>query len=212
MRYGVSADRLVLVQPGVEPAPPARGSGKDRLELLCVASLNRGKGHDVLIDALAGLRDRSWRLTCAGSLERDPATADRIRECVRASELEDRVAFVGELGDADLARCFDAADVFVLPTLFETYGMAVGEALAHGLPVVSTNTGAIPELVGDQAGIVVAPGDPDALRCALALVMDDPNVRRRFAAGARHVRVGLPTWDAAVDKMAAALKSVTDNG
>jgi glycosyltransferase involved in cell wall biosynthesis len=211
-RYGVSADRLVLVQPGVAPGPPARGSSDDRLELLCVASLNRGKGHDVLIEALTGLRDRNWRLTCAGSLERDPATADRIRERVRANGLEDRVSFAGELGDADLARRFNAADIFVLPTLFETYGMAVGEALAHGLPVVSTNTGAILELVGDQAGIVVAPGDPDALRRALALVMDDTSARQRFAAGARRVSIGLPTWDAAVDKMAAALKRMTDNG
>src|SRR5439155_3046493 len=103
---------------------------------------------------------------------RDPEAADHVRERIRINGLEDRVSLVGALDEAELARCYDAADVFVLPSLFETYGMAVAEALARGLPVVGTNTGATLQLVGDEAGIVVAPGDRDALRGALALVMD----------------------------------------
>jgi glycosyltransferase involved in cell wall biosynthesis len=127
--------------------------------------------------------------------------------------LEDRVALAGEVGPEALEACYDRADVFVLATLHETYGMAVAEALAHGLPVVSTSTGAIPTLVSagsgatdaGHAGIIVPPGDHRALADALSRVLGDPRVRATLADAARRVRDRLPTWEEASDKMAAAL-------
>src|SRR5439155_6218310 len=135
-----------------------------------------GKGHEVLFGALALISQRNWHLTCAGSVERHPPTVERLRAVLRADGLEDRVSLIGEVDDEKLEACYDAADVFVLATLSETYGMAVAEALAHGLPVVSTATGAIPELVGsgnheDAAGLLVAPGDVEALARVLTLVL-----------------------------------------
>jgi glycosyltransferase involved in cell wall biosynthesis len=207
-RYGVASERLVLVEPGVDPAPIASGSHGEGIELLSVASLVPGKGHGVLIEALSGLKDRSWHLTCAGSLTRDRATAQRLRAAVRSNGLEDRVSLVGELDEAALARRYDAADVFVLATRRETYGMAVAEALARGLPIVSTDTGAIPALVGDRAGLIVSADDAHALAGALALMMDDPDVRRRLAQGAKRVRARLPTWEAASTRFAEALDRI----
>ena len=225
--YGVPSSLIAVVEPGTDRAPLARGSDssdtsdtshRGPLQLLCVATLNLGKGHDILFRALGAIRDLDWHLTCAGSLDRDPATVQRLRTRLRADGLEDRVSLVGELDAASLAACYDAADVFVLPTLHETYGMAVAEALAHGLPVVSTTTGAIPELVNlsglsgtegvcdGSAGLLVPPGDSDALRIALAHVIGDVDLRARLADGARRVRDRLPTWEDAVDKMAAALQ------
>ena len=99
-----------------------------------------------------------------------------------------------------------------LATLHETYGIAVADALARGLPVVSTATGAIPELVGDQAGLVVPAGDTAALTSALSQVLGDPHLRARLAEGARRVRDRLPAWDNAVDRMAAALDSLATDG
>jgi glycosyltransferase involved in cell wall biosynthesis len=193
--HAAHPSRVAVVEPGVDPASPSRGSGDDGpLQVLCVASVVPGKGHDLLLGALAALTDRPWHLTCAGSLERDRAYVDRVVALARASSLVDRVSFAGELDDAALAKAFARSDLFVLPTRFETYGMAVAEAIAHGLPVVSTATGAIPSLVGDLAGLVVAPDNVDALRGALALVMDDKAVRRRFRAGALRMRTGLRTW------------------
>jgi glycosyltransferase involved in cell wall biosynthesis len=110
-----------------------------------------------------------------------------------------------------LEACWDRADVFVLATCSETYGMAVAEALAHGLPVVSTTTGATPELVGSDAGVLVAPGNTDALAKALSRVLDRDE-RERLAAGARRVRDLLPTWDVAVSKIAAVLERVATRG
>ena len=215
--YGVGLDRMTLVEPGTNRAPLSRGSTGAPLELLCVATLNAGKGHEILIGALASIRDRNWHLTCAGSLERDPATVERVRASVRHEGLEDRVSLAGELGADALEACYDRADVFVLATLHETYGMSVAEALAHGLPVVSTRTGAIPGLVSDGAavnavnnvtrlaGVIVPPADQQALADALSLVIGDAGVRQKLAGGARRVRERLPTWEDASGKMSAAL-------
>jgi glycosyltransferase involved in cell wall biosynthesis len=122
--------------------------------------------------------------------------------------LDDHVVLAGELDADALETCYDRSDLFVLATLRETYGMAVAEALAHGLPVVSTMTGAIPDLVGSDAGLLVPPGSVPALTDALARFMSDSDVRERLAAGARRVRPSLPGWETTVQKMAAALESV----
>ena len=203
--YGVAPDRVSIVEPGTDPSPIARGSNNGPLQLLCVAAVTRGKGHDVLVRSLAAGPHRNWHLTCAGSLDRDRVMVDELRARLRTANLIDHVTFLGELGDAALAACYDAADVFVLATLHETFGMAVAEALARGLPVVSTRTGAIPHLVGVDAGIVVEPGNVAAFTAALSRMLDDTNLRARLRAGATRVRERLPTWDLTIDRMADAL-------
>ena len=223
-RYELAPDRVVVVEPGTDAAPLARGSGGDRaaggpdagrarfLELLSVATIHRGKGHDMLLTALAAVPCRTWRLTCAGSLTRDPATADGVRAMVTTLGLDDRVSFVGDLDGPALAACYEGADVFVLATRQETYGMAVAEALACGLPVIATTTGAIPDLLGDGAGLLVPVGDTPALIDALSRVLDDADLRGSLAGSARRVRHRLPTWDEASGDMAATLDSLVAHG
>jgi glycosyltransferase involved in cell wall biosynthesis len=172
-----------------------------------VATLTPRKGYELLMSALAAIPPHDWRLTCAGSLDRDAPTVARVLEQVRDNGFENRISFVGDLDAAAVAVQYDRADVFVLPTLYEGYGMVVAEALARGLPVVSTATGAILDLVGSDAGIVVPPGDLPAFTDALSRVIADPGLRARLADGARRVRQRLPTWDASAGAMAQALKS-----
>jgi glycosyltransferase involved in cell wall biosynthesis len=203
--YGVGRDRIVVVEPGTDRAAVAQGSGGPLLRLLSVATLNPAKGHEILLQALAAVPHRDWHLTCAGSVTRHPATVERVRAAVRSLGLEERVSLVGELDASALAGCYDRSDLFVLATLQETYGMAVAEALAHGLPVVSTTTGAIPALVGGEAGLLVAPGNAAALAEALACVIGDASLRARLAAGARRVRDRLAGWEQAFEHMDAAL-------
>jgi glycosyltransferase involved in cell wall biosynthesis len=210
--HGLTHPRVVIVEPGTDRAPLARGSGGPAVHLVCVGTVGPGKGHDVLIDALDGIRDRDWRLTCAGSLTRYPETAASVRGTTRQHGLEDRITFTGELDETRLADLYDTADVFVLATLRETWGMAVAEALARGLPVVSTATGAIPSLVVSDAGAVVPPGDTRALSDALAIMVGDATRRARAAETARRVRERLPGWDQAALRMAAALKGVSAHG
>jgi glycosyltransferase involved in cell wall biosynthesis len=206
--YNLPPANVVVIEPGTDPAPVATGSRGARIQLLSVATLNPGKGHEDLLTALAAVPSREWQLTCAGSVTRHPPTADRIRAVIREHRLDDRVSLLGELDAGALEAQYDRSDVFVLATLRETYGMAVAEALARGLPVVSTRTGAIPDLVGTEAGLLVTPGDVPALADALGRVIVDADVRAGLRAGARRVRPSLPSWDQAVARMAATLESV----
>jgi glycosyltransferase involved in cell wall biosynthesis len=209
VRYGVSGDRTAVVEPGTDAAPIAAGSLRsEQMHLVSVATITPGKGHEVLFEALAMTRHFGWRLTCAGSLDRHPAAVERLRASLRALGLENRVSLVGELDGPRLNALYDSADLFVLATLHESYGMAVAEALARGLPVVSTTTGAIPELVTADAGILVPPGDVGALADALSAVLGNVRVRARLAEGARRVRPSLPTWEVATEKMIAAIGAV----
>jgi glycosyltransferase involved in cell wall biosynthesis len=211
-RHELGRDRVLVLEPGTDRAPLARGSGGHPLELLSVATLNPGKGHEALLVALSEVPHREWRLTCAGSLTRHPQTADRVRATIARLGLEDRVSLAGDLDGPALETCYDRSDVFVLATRQETYGMAVAEALAHGLPVVATMTGAIPQLVGSDAGVLVPVGDTPALVEALSRVLGDASLRARFAQGARRVRDQLPTWEEASGRFAATLNSLASDG
>ena len=188
-----------------------RGRPSDPLELLAVASLTPRKGYDVLFHALARLTYLPWRLTCAGSPGLDPATADALARQADEQKIGSRITFAGALDERQLDALYNRADAFVLPTRHEGYGMAVAEAIARGIPVVSTPTGAIPDLVDETSGLLVPIDDVEALTEALETIMNDA-ARARLAEGARRRRETLPTWADAVDRMAAALTRFAVNG
>jgi glycosyltransferase involved in cell wall biosynthesis len=209
--YDVEDAHIGVVCPGTDPAPLARGSGGPGLALLCVASLTPRKGHLVLLDALAELIELDWHLTCVGSVERDPACARSILAAIDRLGLERRVTLVGERAEADMATFYRGADLFVLPSYHEGYGMVLTEALARGLPLVATRAGAIPDTVPADAGVLVPPGDASALASALRQVMTEPALRARLLAGARAARRLLPNWSDAVRLFAAELAGLTGN-
>ncbi len=210
--YGLRDEQISIIEPGTDEAPLARRPSDGILRMLCVATVHPGKGHDVLIDALAPLASWPWQLTCIGSLTRSPDTVARLRAQIHRCGLAERIALMGEVEPAVLARHYLQADLLVLATRFETYCMAVAEGLAHGLPIVSTRTGAIPDLVGTQAGLLVAPGDLGALRAALAAVLSQPDLLARLASGAAAVRQGLPRWTDAGARLAQALEQLESVG
>jgi glycosyltransferase involved in cell wall biosynthesis len=203
--YDVEESRVGVVLPGTERAPLARGSGGPDIGLLCIASLTPRKGHLVLLEGLAGLRDLPWQLTCVGSPERDPAMARAIGAAIGRHGLGPWVQLIGEQTKAGLQPYYDAADLFVLASHHEGYGMVLAEALARGLPIVATAAGAIPDTVPAAAGILVPPGDPAALAAALRRVLTEPGLRQDLAAGARTARERLPSWADAAQAFAAEL-------
>ncbi len=201
--YGVAGGRIGVVEPGTDPAPLAIGAAAGQPPmLLCVATLTPRKGHDVLVRALAGLEDLPWRLVCVGSDRRDPATAAALRERIAATGLSGRIELAGEVEAGRLAEAYRRADLFVLASHHEGYGMAFAEALAHGLPVIGTTAGAIPDTVPPDAGLLVPPGDPMALRAALRAALTDRALRDRLAAGSRTARDRLPDWAEAAGRFA----------
>ncbi len=130
------AERVHVAEPGVEPASPTTPS-PDGSRLLCVAAVAPHKGHDILIEALAELADLTWTCVCAGSLDRDPGFAARIALRAKESGLDDRITFAGARTGADLDSAYASADLLVVPSRGESYGMVVTEALARGIPVVA---------------------------------------------------------------------------
>ncbi|MCG8506006.1 MAG: glycosyltransferase, partial [Sphingomonadales bacterium] len=189
-------------------APCHTGSGSETPVLLCVATLTPRKGHPLLLEALADHRDVAWRLVCIGGAHRDPDHAALVRRVVDSLDIAERVRFDGEVAPEGLGAYYDTADLFVLASHHEGYGMALAEALARGLPIVSTTAGAIPETVPADAGLLVPPGDRAALSDALGKVLRDPATIDQLRAGARRARATLPQWDDSAKRFAAALERV----
>ena len=178
--------------------------------LLSVAAVIPGKGHDVLLDALAAMTGLHWDCRCVGSLDRDPAFAEGLRRLAREGGLDGRVRFPGPQTEADLARSYAAADLLVLASRAETYGMVVTEALARGLPVVAAEVGGVPEALGHGAdgtrpGLLVPPGDPAALGAALRAWLGDAELRRRLRRAARERRASLSRWSATTSVLSGVL-------
>jgi glycosyltransferase involved in cell wall biosynthesis len=196
--YSLPGDRIHVAEPGVDAADLASGTATAGA-LLSVAAVIPGKGHDVLLDALSMLNGRRWHCLCVGSLERDPAFAEGLCRRILHDGMDGRVRFSGPQTGADLDRSYGSADLLVLPSRAETYGMVVTEALARGLPVVAADVGGVPEALGRGAdgtrpGLLVPPGDPAALRDALRLWLDDEGLRRRLRRAARERRASLSPW------------------
>ena len=208
--YDVLADRIVVVPPGTEAAAAAAGPGEGRPPaLLCVATVTPRKGHDVLVEALDRLRELPWSCTCVGSLDRAPDFVRSVEEKIGRADLEGRVHLVGETTDSELEEFFHGASLFVLASHYEGYGMVLMEAIAHGLPVVSTTGGAIPFTVPSAAAILVPPGDAEALADALRTLLTDDAHRERLAAAARHHAREIADWDVAARSFAAAVDELT---
>ena len=208
-RFGVAASRLRVVEPGVEAAPLASSAldleSPGPRRLLCVATLIPRKGHDLLLEALAALQERDWRLEVVGSHARDPDHAAGLFAAARRYGLEERILWAGERDAAGLAAAYHRAELFVLPSRYEGYGMVVTEALSRGLPVLTTTGGALVDTLPAQAGLAVPPGDAAALGDALAAWLDDADLRRRLRRGAREARHDLSDWQQAGDRFLAAL-------
>ncbi|MEO7775458.1 MAG: glycosyltransferase family 4 protein [Steroidobacteraceae bacterium] len=210
---GVPPERVAVVEPGVDAAAQAHRRGRAHAaavaewpRLLCVATLTPRKGHALLIAALQGLGHLPWQLDCIGSLERSPEYVLQLREQIDIAGLDARVALRGEVSAASLVAFYAQADLFVLPTLYEGYCMAVAEAVAHGIPVLSTRTGAIPQLVHAGAGILIEPGDGAALQCVLHELLGQRDRLSRLAELACRPDAGTPRdWGLAAQELAAAL-------
>jgi len=205
--YDVPSQRVSVVRPGNDPVPPASGSNDGVVRLLSVGSVAPVKGYDLLIAAVATLADMPWRLTIAGDRTRDLAAAARLDADIQTYGLGDRIEVLGAVPPERILELYLASDVFVLASRFEGYGMALAEAIAHGLPVVSTKAGAIPDTVPRGTGLLVPPQDATALAQALRRLIGDPAERQRLSANARAAAAQLPSWQDSARLFAGAIET-----
>ncbi|MFE0043473.1 glycosyltransferase family 4 protein [Streptomyces albireticuli] len=209
-RHGLDARRVRIAAPGTDPAPLAAGDPSGS-RLLCVASLTPRKGQDLLVEALADLTDLPWSCLCVGPPGRDTAYATRLRHLIEGHGIGDRVRLAGPRNGGELAAAYAAADLTVLASRAETYGMVVTEALARGVPVLATAVDGVPETLGrapdgSTPGILVPAGDPVALASALRRWLTDPGLRRRLKASAGRRRGMLDGWGTTTRELAEALR------
>lgn len=212
-RHGIHGITVAL--PGTAPARPAAGS--EPPHLLAVAALLPNKDQLLLLRALAGLTDLAWTASCAGSDTADPAYAALLRRQAVALGLAGRVRFPGELRGAALDAEWAAADLSLLISRAETYGLVVTESLARAIPViVRQGTGAVEALAagtpaaaagspgtGNAAGSSALPGtavalaeDPAPLAALLRRWLTEPALRAQWRDAALAAREHLPGWDA----------------
>lgn len=208
--FDIDPTLVSVVIPGVEPAAMAAGSGGDAPHsLLAVGSLTKRKGHPVLLKALAKLVDVDWHLKLVGSAAWDPDHAERIEAVIEEEGLAARVTLLGEQDDAGLKALYHQADLFVLASYHEGYGMVLSEAIARGLPIISTTAGAIPETVPAAAGRLVPPGDVDALAGVLRNVLTDRGLYNDLKKGAFHARETLCDWTEAARRFALEIEGMS---
>ncbi|MGZ3216216.1 glycosyltransferase family 4 protein [Paracoccus sp. T5] len=207
-RYDVPEDRITVVRPGTDrpicrtPATP----GQPPL-ILSVGILHPRKGHDILIAALARLRDLDWQGVIVGT-PWDRGHAAELQAQVGALEIGNRLRLAGQVPGEALQELYQRASIFVLATRYEGYGIVFDEALSHGLPIVSTRAGAVPGTVPPDAGILVAPDDPQALATALRGLLTDPQARAAKAAAAARAGALLPGWEEAARLASAVLEGL----
>jgi glycosyltransferase involved in cell wall biosynthesis len=208
--HGLDPDRVHVVPPGTDPAPVAPGTD-GASGLLCVAAVIPRKGHDLLARALGSLIDLPWSCVCAGTLGREPEYVAGLRRLIEALGLHDRVRLAGPHTGERLAGSYAAADLVVLASRGETYGMVVTEALACGIPVLATAVDAVPETLGrapdgSVPGLLVPPEDPMALADALRRWLGEPGLRRRIRTSARARRGMLSGWEVTSRRLADVLE------
>ncbi|WP_425264611.1 glycosyltransferase family 4 protein [Streptomyces curacoi] len=207
--HGLAPDRVHVAAPGADIAPLAAGTdGVSRL--LCVAAVTPRKGQHRLVEALAAAGDLPWSCVCVGGLNQDPEYVAELRALITRHGLEDRLLLAGPQAGAELDASYHAADLMVLTSYAETYGMAVTEALARGIPVLATDVGGVPEAVGRAPdggvpGILVPPENPAAIAAELRGWFGEADVRRRLKAAARGRRAALNGWATTARSLAAVL-------
>ncbi len=206
--YGVPESRIVMAPPGTDPVPlsPAHDSGD--WNVLCVGAVIPRKGQDRLIHALAGLDAGNWRLTIAGDDRRDPQFARRVRTDIQRAGLESRVRLTGRLDQTALAGEWRQAHLYVSGSRHEGYGMAVADAIARGVPVVTTPAGAVATWLDPDAGIVAGADTHSALSDSIRDILADRNTYSRLREGAIRARQKLPVWRDTASKHDAALKDL----
>ncbi len=205
--FGVPEGKISVARPGAARKGRAMGSGSARLELIAVGAVVPRKGYHILIDALARLEARNWRLSIVGA-PRAPDCLAALQAQIEAAGLQDRVRLLGAVNEKVLDTLYDRSDLFVMSSLFEGYGMVLAEAMARGLPIVTTTGGAASETVPEGAGLKVAPGDAAALALALGEALADPSLRRRLADTAFAAGEALKGWDETARIIARTLRRV----
>ncbi|MDO8910059.1 MAG: glycosyltransferase family 4 protein [Pseudohongiella sp.] len=207
--FGVAENKITVALPGTQKQAFAPCMGHPPV-LLTVATLIQRKAHDVLIDALSRLTYLDWSARFVGGDQFDPEWAAFLKKRTETLGLAERISFVGNV--SDLNPEYANADVFVLPSRFEGYGMVFAEALAAGLPIVAARAGAVPDVVPETAGMLIPPDDATRLAFALHTMLTEPQQYQALRLGAQQAAASLPDWQQSAAQVADLLQTINATG
>ncbi|MDI2033276.1 glycosyltransferase family 4 protein [Paenarthrobacter nitroguajacolicus] len=185
---------IVVATPGAEPADVSAGSQPKHI--VAVAALLPNKDQTHLVEALSQIKDLPWTAALIGSEEADPAYAAEVRAAVEHHALQNRIRVTGELTGTPLQEQWHKADLSVLISKSESFGMVVTESLAHGVPVlVRQGTGAVEALGDTGAGEALDLSDANSLTVTLRTWLTDATLQQRWRSNAIQARHHLHGWD-----------------
>jgi len=193
--FEIDPGKITTVVPGVARGKLAKPHIDGPIQILCIGSLIERKGHRYLIDALKELIRYDWTLDCFGMQDEASCLFKEINQMIEAHQLSNRITLHGNVSDRQIEEAYSTAHLFVLPSLFEGYGMAYAEAIVRGLPVIGTTAGAIPETVPEACGILVEPENTEELREALEKLLIDKDLLEKYRIGAVTTAEDFPTWE-----------------
>jgi glycosyltransferase involved in cell wall biosynthesis len=184
----------------------------DEVRLVTVSNLIPLKGIDKLVPILGKIENRAWRWTVYGDTAADPDYTNRLRRSIAEAGLEGKIRLAGRIDPEKVVNILESSDVFVFPSLSESYGMAAAEALGAGLPVIMNDTGEVERLIenGREGFVCPLKGNDLDVRVwgeTLSLILDNPELRSNLASGAR--AAALPLWDDAARDFWEAVRSWT---
>lgn len=204
--FAVARSRLFHAPPGVDPAPRAQGSRSGTVQIFSVGSLTPRKGYADLVQALA-IVSGDWRLTVAGSRDLAPGHAREIEALIAEKSLGDRICLAGAMRPQEIAAGYMNADLFVTPSHFEGFGMAIAEAVAHGLPVIATREVAAAGALPDAAGLIYPAGDVAGLADCLTRLIGDAALRAKLSDAAWRAAQAQYRWSDTARAFLAAIRA-----
>ncbi|KZL25206.1 MULTISPECIES: glycosyltransferase family 4 protein [unclassified Pseudovibrio] len=208
----VPAEKISIVLPGIDrptvsESAPTSNDTLATPKLLCVGSLVPRKGQLHLVEALGQLKHLDWHLDLIGETRFDPEYASQVRSQIKKHDLTERIRVHGGIPKAELTGFYQSADLFVLPTYYEGYGMAFAEAMSFGLPIIASGEGAVASTVPPTAGFHVGAGDPLALGKAIKTLLQNKELRSQLSTGALAAARALPDWNDSAKAFACTLEA-----
>ena len=206
LNLGIEMPQIKLVVPGIDDFPQKKNFPDKPFKLLSIANMCRSKDHSILVRALSALKDKDWLLDCYGNLDMDREYLSDLQAMIRKNHLQEKILIHGIVSGQELTNAFLNADLFVHPSDFEIYGMALSEALAHGIPVVASTGGGICKTVPSKMGQFFKPGDVYGLQSILEELFENQDVYKKLWTNAQFYKERAQTWAKSIDLFETALK------
>jgi glycosyltransferase involved in cell wall biosynthesis len=205
--FSVPREKITIASPGFRPSDPVHTPSEPPL-ILSVGLLAERKGHDILVAALGRLTHLAWRAEIVGNTH-DPQVEARLRQQIIDLGLAERITLTGLVSDEAVIDKYRSATIFALATRYEGYGIVLGEAQIHGLPIVTCRVGAVPDTVSEGSGFLVPVDDVEAFAEGLEVLLANPSVRNRMAAQSARAGHRLLGWDNAARQVGTILDNLS---